>query len=50
FLMKHEIVQFCRPSCSPDLAPCDFWLFPKLKYPLKGKFDDIKEIKRKATR
>ena len=22
---------------SPDLAPCDFWLFPKLKSPLKGK-------------
>ena len=21
---------------SPDLAPCDFWLFPKLKSPLKG--------------
>jgi hypothetical protein len=20
---------------SPDLAPCDFWLFPKLKSPLK---------------
>ena len=22
---------------SPDLVPCDFWLFPKLKSPLKGK-------------
>ena len=22
---------------SPDLATCDFWLFPKLKSPLKGK-------------
>jgi hypothetical protein len=22
---------------SPDLAPCDFWLFPKLKSPLKGR-------------
>ena len=22
---------------SPDLAPCDFWLSPKLKSPLKGK-------------
>ena len=22
---------------SPDLAPVDFWLFPKLKSPLKGK-------------
>ena len=25
------------PPHSPDLAPCDFWLFPKLKSPLKGK-------------
>jgi len=23
------------PYC-PDMAPCDFWLFPKLKRPLKG--------------
>ena len=22
---------------SPDLVPCNFWLFPKLKPPLKGK-------------
>ena len=20
-----------QPPCSPDLAPCDFWLFPKLR-------------------
>ena len=24
------------PPYSPDLAPCDFWLFPNLKSPLKG--------------
>ena len=24
------------PPNSPDLAPCDFWLFTKLKSPLKG--------------
>ena len=29
----------------PDLVPCDFWLFPKLKSPLKGKrFQTIDEI------
>ena len=29
----------------PDLAPWDFWLFPKLKSPLKGKrFQTIDEI------
>ena len=25
-----------RPPCSPDLAPCYFWLFPKLKEKLRG--------------
>ena len=30
---------------SPDLVPYDFWLFPKLKSPLKGKrFQTIDEI------
>ena len=30
---------------SPDLAPCNFWLFPKLKSPLKGKgFQTCDEI------
>ena len=29
----------------PDLAPCNLWLFPKLKSPLKGKrFQTISEI------
>ena len=32
---------------SPDLAPCDFWLFPKLKSPLKGRrFADLSDIQR----
>jgi len=31
-----------HPSYSPDLAPCDFFLFPKLKLKLKGhRFDTI---------
>jgi len=36
FLAKHYITQVCQPPYSQDLAPCDFWLFPKLKSPLKG--------------
>ena len=36
FLAKHHITQVYQPPYSPDLAPCDFWLFPKLKSPLKG--------------
>ena len=39
FLVKHYITQVCQPPYSPDLAPCDFWFFPKLKSPLKvGRF------------
>jgi hypothetical protein len=35
---------------SPDLAPCDFWLFPKLKNALKGqRFADIPDIQRNMT-
>ena len=31
---------------SPDLAPCDFFLFPKLKLPLRGThFESIEAIK-----
>ena len=30
---------------SPDLVPCDIWLFPELKSPLKGKrFQTLDEI------
>jgi hypothetical protein len=32
---------------SPELAPCDFWLFPKLKTALKGQiFADLSDIQR----
>jgi hypothetical protein len=33
------------------MAPCDFWLFPKLKRPLKGShFDSREEIMQNATK
>ena len=36
---------------SPDLAYCSFWLFPKLKLPLKRKrFQTIDEIQENTTR
>ena len=45
FLAKHQITQVAQPPYSPDLVPCNFWLFPKLKSPLKGKrFQTISEI------
>ena len=37
FLMKHQITRVTQPPYSPDLAPCNFWLFPKLKSPLQVK-------------
>ena len=37
FSVKHQITQVTQPHRSPDLVPCDFWLFPKLKSTLKGK-------------
>jgi hypothetical protein len=34
-----------HPSYSPDLAPCDFFLFPKMKLRLKeDRFDMTEEI------
>ena len=45
FLVKHQITEVTQSPNSPDLVPCDFWLFPKLKSPLKGKrFQTIDEI------
>ena len=36
---------------SPDLAPCDFWLFPKHKEKLRGyRYETIKEIKAAVTK
>jgi histone-lysine N-methyltransferase SETMAR len=36
FLAIHGIPVVQQPPCSPDMAPCDFWLFPQLKTVLKG--------------
>ena len=45
FLTKHQITQVTQHPYSPDLAPCGFWLFPKLKSPLKGeRFQTVDEI------
>jgi len=35
FLAKGHIAQVRQLPYSPDMAPCDFWFFPKLKSPLK---------------
>ena len=31
YLTKMGIKTVCHPPYSPDLAPCNFWLFPKLR-------------------
>ncbi|XP_067120045.1 protein GVQW3-like [Centruroides vittatus] len=36
FVAKHNIPVVHHAPYSPNMAPCDFWLFPKLKMPLKG--------------
>ena len=37
FLVKHQITQMTQPRYGPDLAPCDFWLFPKRNHLWKGR-------------
>jgi len=45
FLAKNSITKMDHPPYSPYLAPCDFWLFPKLKNALKGqRFADLPDI------
>ena len=49
FLAKNKTVIMLQPSNSPDLAPADFFLFPKLKTPMKAKrFAMIEEIEEKS--
>jgi transposase len=49
FLAEKSIMKLDHPPYSPDLAPCDFWLFPKLKTALKGhRFSDIADIQEHA--
>jgi len=43
FLATKQITVLEHPAYSPDLAPSDFFLFPKIKEILKGRhFDDIR--------
>ncbi|UYV83122.1 hypothetical protein LAZ67_22002308 [Cordylochernes scorpioides] len=45
-LAKNNTLMMPQPPYSPDLAPCDFLLFPKLKRPMKGRrYATLDEIK-----
>ena len=50
FLAKNKTVIMPQQPYSPDLALAEFFLFPKLKTPMKGKrFVTIEEIKEKLS-
>ena len=50
FLNRHEVPVLDHPPYSPDLAPMDFFLFPRLKGVLKDQhFSDITEIQQCVT-
>ena len=51
FLVKHETKVTAQPSYSPNLVACDFFLFPKLKYPLRGtRHKSIQPIQRNSLK
>ena len=48
--MKKQICVMDYPAYSPDLSPCDYFLFPKLKTVMKGAFyDDVPTIQSLCT-
>jgi len=47
FLEENKVTVLPHPPYSPDLAPCDFFLFPKIKKELGGKkFDKVENLAR----
>jgi len=51
FLAKHGTAQLQQTPYSPDLVPCDFFLFLRLKKFLKGhRFEATEDIKRNSTK
>jgi len=50
FLSYKNITACPHPPYSPDLAPCNFWLFPKVKMTMKAKgFESIQDIEAATT-
>ena len=47
YLTKTGIKTVSYPSYSPDLAPCDFWSFPKLR---GCRYETIEEMKEAVTK
>jgi len=50
FLATKQIIVLEHPAYSPDLAPSDFFLCPKIKEILKGRhFDETDDIRSNIT-
>ena len=50
FLTSKGITVMSQPPYSPDLAPCDFFLFQKAKSAMKGRhFESTEDIQRSVT-
>ena len=50
FLAQKQVCVLNHPPYSPDLSPCDYFLFSKLKLPLKGcLFEDVQDIQGAVT-
>ena len=51
YLTKMGIKIVPYPPYRPDISPCDFWLFPKLKKKLRGcRYETIEEMKDIVTK
>ena len=47
YLSKMGIKTVPHPLCSPDLVPCDFWLFPKIR---GCRYETVEEMKEAVTK
>ena len=51
FLANRSVAVLHHPPNSPDLAPADYFLFPMLKFSIKGRhFQTVEEIQCAVTR
>jgi len=49
-LARKQVRVLHHPPYSPNLSPCDYFPFPKLKLPLKGRlFEDVQDIQADVT-
>jgi hypothetical protein len=49
FVTNNNMVIIPNPPYSPDIGPCDFTLFPKLKMKLKERcFETVSDIQRES--